>query len=527
MRGLVLTGAMALLALFLGLDRVDFTDDREARDVAVARAIVEDRNPLVPRLGGEIWLEKPVLAYAPEAAGLLLTPGSPVGSRVIRACGAVLLVLLVGLIGARHLGAGAARCSAAVLATSLALPLAARSDGVQLFATALGWLALGSLIEVLRGHRPGWRLPVAYVALAVALLIAGPAPALWPLGAVAVTLARARAWSRWRRLQPLAGMAIVLGAALPWYGAVGLREGAGFAIRALGFPYAIPASAPWFTAPARSLGFLFVGFFPWSTLLAAAVLKVTTRPVPARGEPGDDPLPAEHFFVAALGVALIPIWLAPGAALSAGLPALPAAALLVGALIERALAGEALWERAVAQAGWVFAITGTVAAVFIAGASQRLVEGGSEVRLLAAILLVVSWAPVLASFVRRNRALPALLALPVAVGTALVAWRTLPALSGYLTTEAVAQSMAATAPPGTPLATLDPPPASLRLRFSGPLVEVDDPAVELPRLRGSDGHVYVAFHEEHRSALARAVSPRPIEILIRTPALDLARIRID
>ena len=520
-------GAVALLSLFLGLDRIDFTDDREARDAAVTSELVADRNPLVPRLGGETWLEKPVLGYVPEAAGALMTPGSPVGPRVIRGVGAVLLALLVLGIGARHLGAGAGRCAAAVLATSFAMPLAARSDGTQLFASSLGWLSFGLLLDVLRGRGPRWRLPVAYLALAVVLSIAGPVPALWPLGAIAVTLARARGWSQWRRLRPLAGMVMMAGAALPWYGAMFLREGPGFALRSLGFPYATSATSPWFTAPARSLGLLFVGFFPWSTLLAAAVLKVTTRPTELRIDDAGDPPPAEHFFIGALVTTLIAMMMAPGASLSAALPALPAAALLAGALIERALADETLWERALAQAAWVFGLTGTVAAVFITAASPRLGEASAEIRLLAAVLLVLSWAPVLANFMRRGRAVPALLALPVALGSALVAWRTLPALSGYLTTEAVAVSMNVTAPPETPLALLDPPPASLRLRVPGPLVEVDDLAADLPRLRSSDGHVYVAFREDRQSALARAVSPRPVEILIRTPALALARIRID
>ena len=533
MRGFIAVGGVALLALFVGLDRIDFMDEREARDAVVAHAMVADRDPLTPRLGGEAWFEKPLLGYGPEVAGSLMTPGSPVGSRLIRSLAALILVVVVAGIGARHLGGGAGWCAAAVLATSFAMPFTTRSDGTQLFATLLEWLALGLFFDVLRGDRATWRLPVAYVALAIVLLFAGPLPAAWPLGALAMTLARAGAWSQWRRLRPLAGLTIMVGAALPWYGAMLMREGAGFALASLSFPYATPATSPWFTAPARALGFLMAGSFPWSTLLPAAVLRVTTQPGWPRGAGAEDPPPIEALLLGALVSALIPTLMAPGAGLSAALPALPAAALLSGALIERAFADDRLWLRAVVQSAWVFAITGTVAAVFIAGTSPRLAEAASDIRLLAAVLLVLSWAPVLAAFVRRERALPALLALPVAVGTLLVAWRTLPALSGYLTTQAVSQAMALAAPPATPLALLGPPPPSLRLRIPGPLVELTyaprkaDLVRELERARGEDGHVYVAFREEHQSLLARAVSPRPIEILVRTPALVLARIRVE
>jgi len=532
MRGFLAVGALALLALFVGLDRIDFMDEREARDAVVAREMVADRDPLTPRLGGEPWFEKPAPGYAAEMVGAWLTPGSPLGPRVIRGLVAVALVLVVAGIGARHLGAGVGLCAAAALASSFALPLATRSDGAQLLASLLDWVAFGLLLDVLHGRRAGPRLPLAYLALAAAFVIAGPMAVAWPLGAIAATLALAGAWRHARRLQPLAGILIGIGVGLPWYGAMLLREGPAFAGLALGFPYAVHGPSPWYAAPARALGFLMVGGFPWSTLLPVAVLRATTV---SRGlqPPGAEPPAPEAFFVTALWVALIPVLIAPGAGISAALPALPAAALLCGAMIERVLAGEALWTRAMVQSAWLFAITGTVAAIYLAGAAPRLVEAASEIRLLAAVFLLLAWAPALAAFVRRERALPALLALPVAIGAVLVGLRTLPALSGYLTTHAVSQAMAVATSPATPLALLDPPPPTLRLRFPGPLIDVADAvrthdlAAALARLRGADGHAYVAFREDRQSTLARAVSPRPLEILTRTPTLVLARIRFE
>jgi len=524
MRALILVGGLALLALFLGLDRVDFIDHREARDAVVAREIVSAREILTPRLGGQPWFEKPLLGYGLEVAGARLTPGTPLGSRVLRAGAAVLLALLVGAIGVRHFGKRAGACAAVVFATSLALPVAARSDGAQVLAAGVTWLAIGLWLEALTRGPSAGRLLAAYGSLAIVMLIAGPLPALWPFAAMALTLRRAGLWALWSRLQPVAGLSLIVGIVLPWYGAMLQREGPGFLVRALAFPYGTPATTPWYTAPAQVLGYLFVGLYPWSTVLAAAVLRTTGRgETTAPRSPASAVVP-ERFLIGALVVSLVTLLIAPGAPLSSILAALPAMALLVGPLIDRALAGEVLWQRALGQAAIVLAVTGTVAGWLMSSQSRRLGVGDAEIRLLSSVLFVASWAPLLATFVRRPRAVPALLALLVTVGNVLVSWRTLPALTDLVTTRAVSESMAQVAPADAALLLLEPPPPSLRLRAERPLVVTGDLRADLRAFRARDGHTYVAFRQERQSEVARSASPAALEILARTPALCLARI---
>ena len=524
MRPLVVIGGLALFALFFGLERVDFIDDREARDAVVAHEIITARELLAPRLGGQPWFEKPLLGYGLEVAGAWLTPDTPLGSRALRAVTAVLLALLVGAIGVRHFGQRAGVCAGVVFATSLAFPVAARSDGTQVLAAGLTWLAIGLWLETLTRGPSAWRLLAAYLALAMVMLIAGPLPALWPFAAMALTLGRARQWALWSRLQPVAGLALIVGLMLPWYGAMLEREGPGFLVRALAFPYGTPATTPWFTAPARVLGYLFVGLFPWSTVLAAAVLRTTGRGAAPAVASTTSTVAPERFLIGALVASLVALLIAPDAPVSSILAALPAMALLIGPLIDRALAGEVLWQRALAQSSIVLAVTGTVAGWLLSSLSRRLGVGDSEIRLLSSVLFVASWAPLLATFVRRPRAVPALLALLVTVGTVLVSWRTLPALTDLVTTRAVSESMTHVAPAGAALLLLEAPPASLRLRAARPLVVAGDLKADLHTFRARDGHVYVAFRGERQSELARAASPRAVEILARAPALCLARI---
>jgi hypothetical protein len=275
-----------------------------------------------------------------------------------------------------------------------------------------------------------------------------------------------------------------------------------------------------------------VGFFPWTALLPEAALHAATRalrPMPARvAAPGagasSSALRTETLLLGWLTAGALAMPLLPAAPLSAALPALPAAALLVGRSLARAFDLEAVWKRALSQASLLFAVTGSAGAALLALVSSRLAEGAPELRLVAAFLLLASWAPALAVFLRRPLAAAALFALPVAFGAPLVLWRTLPALEGYLSARPVAEAFAATAPPGAPLLVLGPVPPSLRLHAGGHLVEPEDLARGLREIPRAGGFAYVAFRPEREREVAGAAAPFPIEILVRGPAWALARV---
>lgn len=537
MRGFLLfLGALSLLGLFAGLDRGDFADDREARDAAIARETMARRDLLRPVLGGEAQTDKPLLGYAHEMLGASLTPRSPAGARAVKAVAVVLLVGLTGWIGVRHLGARAGAFAATVLATTLALPLAARSDGTQVVATLLGWIAALAFADVLLRAAPPSRLAIAYPALGAALVIAGPLPALWPLAGLALGLWWTRAGHLWRRLHPLAGALAIAGLALPWYGAMTERLGPDFLWRALAFPYGSGPAAPWYAAPARALGFLAVGFFPWTTLLPEAALRAGARPAPwmrggsASGAsappagPTPNPIRFESLLLGWLTAGALAMPLLPSAPLTAALPALPAAALLIGKALEGVFDHDPVWGRALAQASLLLAVTGTAAATLLAMAAARIGEGAPELRLVSAFLLLACWGPALAVFLRRPAAAAALFALPVALGAPLVFRRMLPALEDYMTALPVAEAFAATAPAGAPLLVLGPIPPSLRLHAGSHLVEPENLARGLRDLPRAGGFAYVAFRPAREREVARAAAPFPIEILMRTPAWALARV---
>jgi len=93
-RALLVLGGISLIALFLGLARLDWIDERESRDAVIARHLIVHREFLTPTLDGMPRFEKPLLAYLPEAVSAALTPGVPLGSRAVKASLGVALVLL-------------------------------------------------------------------------------------------------------------------------------------------------------------------------------------------------------------------------------------------------------------------------------------------------------------------------------------------------------------------------------------------------------------------------------------------------
>jgi hypothetical protein len=265
----------------------------------------------------------------------------------------------------------------------------------------------------------------------------------------------------------------------------------------------------------------------WRKLRAALPGAAAPAPSGAGLDPSSRELREEsaaHFFLACLIAALVPLLFYPGPPLPAVLPALPAAALLCARFLDHLFEDAARVAAALTRAVVMLALTGSAGAVLLALTAPRLREGSAALNMLASLVLVTSWAPVLANFIGRRRLAAALMALPVALGTPAVTLRLMPAMEDYLDTRAVAEAMAAGSPRLAPLVLIEPPPPSLRFYTRRNLVLADSLAESLARWRAEDGLAYLAFRPAREHDVARA-APAPLEILLRTPALVLARVR--
>jgi len=538
--GLAFVLALCAVVLWPGIRAVGPIDSREATDLEVAREALSYHEPLTPLFGIEPRFEKPLLGYLPDIVATWLHGNPVTNSRLWRIAVAVVLVLLTAAIGARHLGGRAGICAAAVLASSLGLVLAARVDGTQLVATLLGWVAAAAFADAWFGRTAGreGRLLIGYVALASVFVIAGPLPASWPFAAAAIYLALTKRPHGWRDLHVIPGIGIVVGIALPWYGAMIDRHGGVFLRHVPLFPYALGPRLSWVLGPFLALSFVVVGMFPWSALLPGAFQHAATwwrRVRPNALGTGTDPTNvvreldeelAAHWFIACAGGALVPLLFYPFPPLSAVLPVLPAAALLCGRLLDHLIEDQSRVGALVFRAALMLVVTGSLAAFLLWLVSGRVSQGAHEVRLLATVAFITSWLPFLASMMGRHRLAALFMVLPLGVGAPIAAVRVMPAIDGYLGTHDAAMTANRLMPPRAPLVVFEPPPASLRLELRHNLVDASwiDPA--LVGARATDGHVYVAFRPgREREIVARltgATSAR-LEVLVRTPSIVLAR----
>lgn len=537
MRRLLPFALAALLGLTLlpGIAAIAALDWREARDGVVAVESTTRREWVIPTLGHEAWFEKPVVGYAHEmiaARGLrALVPGAltdVAASRLARVLLAAGLALLVAIIGQRCFGARAGWLGACALASMVALPLTARADGSQLLATLCAWLAIGGFLSLTKKSRDSGdatRL-LSWLGLGAAALTGGPLSGLWPLAGFALYFALARTTGGWKPLRPVAGGVLVLGLIMPWYGAMAILHGKAFLAHVLWFPYAAETRGAWYAGPLLAFSFTLVLSFPWTPVMGAALRDATARLQRKRPDSPRDLRDEGH--VASLLLALVfagaaPIALYPGPPLTAAMPAMPAIALLCGRFLDRVLDGdvEGAW---LTHATRMTAAVGTAAALVVVMFAPRLPQASLALRQLAVVLLLASWAPLLADLLLRRKLAAALFALPVALGAPLLQTQVLPRIEPWLDARPAADAMLSTAPPDAALLLLDPPPPSLRLALARNFVLLRPPLATLPRFVSRDGYTYVAFTPEREHDALHAAQA-PLEILRRSPSLILARVR--
>jgi 4-amino-4-deoxy-L-arabinose transferase-like glycosyltransferase len=336
---LLLVG-LGLFLFFYGLGRFGLVGADEPRYAQVAREMLEHHDWVTPRLGGQVWLEKPPLYYWQAMLAYAVFGVSDWAARLPAAVDASLIVLGVFLFlrrlrpGSQFDGAMMVASAAAILgfahAAATDMPLAA-----MLTLAMLAWYAWWET-----GTR--WLLIAFYVFLALAALAKGPvAPFL--AGAIVILFAVAAhdAQVVLKTLWP-PGMVVFFAVALPWYVAVQARNPEFFRVFILEHNLArfgtnlYRHQQPfWFFVPV-----LLLGLIPWTVFACAAayeVLRAWWSERPALFESGD----ALNFFLLLwLIVPVLFFSLSQSKLPGYILPALPAGPLLAAEYVRRHLADD-------------------------------------------------------------------------------------------------------------------------------------------------------------------------------------------
>lgn len=276
-RHLALLLAITGLLFFLDLGGLGLTDRDEGSNAEAAREMLETGDWISPTLNSEPRFAKPVFVYWLMSGAYRLFGVSEFAARFPSALFGLALILLQYAFLTRVRGPVVGLLGGLMLVLNIeivAIGRLALTDSVLIFFTTLSlfgfWLGLHSEN---RARHFFW---LFYVGMAIGTLTKGPVGVIVPLIGVVPYLTLTRRWGQfWRTGFPLAGTALFLSLALPWYAAM-------LAIH--GTRYTASAQADTVGRFLNVIGghggtiffyipILLFGFFPWSAFLPAAMYQ--------------------------------------------------------------------------------------------------------------------------------------------------------------------------------------------------------------------------------------------------------------
>lgn len=210
---------LALLLLFVGLGSMGLTDRDEGRNAEAGREMFETGNWVSPTFNYEPRFQKPVMVYWLMSLSYLTFGVSEWAARLPSAVFGVGLILMQYLVLAKLRGTTVGLLGALMLllnAEIIGLSRMALTDSVLIFFTTLSlwgfWLGLWGT-----GSEKRW-MWLFYVGMALGTLTKGPVGFLVPLFTALMYLAISSRWRMfWQQGFPLAGTALFIALALPWY----------------------------------------------------------------------------------------------------------------------------------------------------------------------------------------------------------------------------------------------------------------------------------------------------------------------
>lgn len=368
-----LVAAAAALVLLTNLGGPALWDEDEPKNAACSLAMLDRGDWIVPMFNGRLRVEKPALVNWLHMAGFAIAGRNETGARLGSATLTILTCLLVWRIASQAVGSRAGLFAGLAMATCVWTAVGGRSatpDAPLIFFTTLGLWCFVTGRGQEEGHLgPAWKswrsASVCGGALGCAVLAKGPLGLAMPVVAfVAFTLWQAwddqaspipRLARLWRAVVGLR-LPVVMGTAaavaLPWYAAVTIRTGGAWLEGFLFVHNVGRFQAPMEGHDGSTLIYypavLAIGFFPWSIVLAAALVHAAVIAGPTAGLAGAATAPRRD------GIRLMACWLATWvvAFSAAGTklpgyvwPAYPALAVITGDFLASWAAGEAVCTR--------------------------------------------------------------------------------------------------------------------------------------------------------------------------------------
>jgi 4-amino-4-deoxy-L-arabinose transferase-like glycosyltransferase len=321
-----LAGLIVLVWLATLSARPLFNPD-EGRYAEIPREMQSGGDWVIPHLDGLAYIEKPPLQYWATALTYELLGASVFSARLYTALCALGAVAIVWLLARRLWDEAAGWRTASVLASLSLFTVMGQLLTLDMSLTFFMTLSLAGFLLAQRDRAPRWML-LAWLAAALGVLTKGPVAAAIPAAVLIVYTLITRETGAWRRLELKTGLPLFLAVTVPWHWLAAGRLPdflQFFFIHEHIARYLTPSAgreeAVWF------FGAVFIaGTLPW-TLPALRILCTGWR---ARSAPGE----FNHALFLWLWIVFVLgfFTLSDSKLIPYILPALPAVALLIGAL---------------------------------------------------------------------------------------------------------------------------------------------------------------------------------------------------
>jgi 4-amino-4-deoxy-L-arabinose transferase-like glycosyltransferase len=420
-RAIALAPVLVAAALFLPSigQRLIYIGD-EARYALLARNIVHTGDWLVPRIGGEVHLEKtPLFIWSIAALSLLRGDVTELTAVLPAALSGIAGVGMTVLLGRRMFGLRAGVLGGLVLATTWGFfwhaRLALADMMVTVFVVAAA-VAFWAAVE----REDDRRLPMAifWACLGLALSAKGPV-GLMPLLPCAAFLVAEGGWAGLRELRPLTGIAVVALISVPWALAFAFQPETSYVQNVLVDDFLGPRLRGW-RHPSEvfwALGPIGVGFLPWTPFLPSAVRHGWWRPE------SDGTHRAFRLLIFWVLAYVIVITITPHKRDRYLLPTYPALALMIGWLWDRWMTRPLTSSLRLHGAVWATVAAGLAAGVLLPLRPRPelsvLIPPTLATKLVLAGLLIAAAALTLgAALGRRPRAMFLAICVPMALALA-------------------------------------------------------------------------------------------------------------
>ncbi len=348
---------------FCNLDYRSLVRPDEGRYAEIAREMGASGDWTTPRLNGIKYFEKPPLQYWATATAYKAFGEHEWTARLWTALTGFAGVLMVGFAGARLFGRRAGFYSAAVLASNILYAAIGHINTLDMGVTFCLTLGLLSFLMAQRGDERTretrlW-MWLAWTAMGFGFLSKGLIGLALPAAAMVAYALVHRNIAFLKRLEPVAGIAIMLAIALPWIVAVSIANPE--------FPHfffihehferfltqAHHRTAPWwFFIP-----ILIVGLLPWTPMLGQTLIAAW------KGDPTGQAFKPRRFLLLYAAVIFLFFSTSQSKLPSYILPIFPALALLVGEWLTRVRGRMLTW---LILAIAVLALAGAIASPWVA-----------------------------------------------------------------------------------------------------------------------------------------------------------------